>query len=47
MDKKQIIESCLSLVDSFNGTDSEYLALLRELISECETRSEIIEVELE
>lgn len=47
MNKEEIIEKCLSLVDSFNGSDSEYLDLLRELIDECETRSEITKIELE
>ncbi|MCD8252737.1 MAG: hypothetical protein LUD40_12435 [Phocaeicola dorei] len=47
MNKEEIIEKCLSLVDSFSGSDSEYLDLLRELIDECETRSEITKMELE
>lgn len=47
MNKEEIIEKCLSLVDSFNGSDSKYLDLLCELIDECETRSEITKMELE
>ncbi len=47
MSKEEIIKECLSLIDGFDGSDTEYLDLLHELIDECEIRMEGKEMELE
>lgn len=47
MNKEEIIEQCLSMIDSFDGSDSDYLDLLHELIDECKIRIEGKEMELE
>jgi hypothetical protein len=47
MNKEKIINQCLSMIDGFDGSDSDYLDLLHELMDECETRIEGKEMELE
>lgn len=47
MSKEEIIQECLSEIDGFEGSDSEYLDLLYELIDECKIRIEGKEMELE
>ena len=47
MNKEKIINQCLSMIDGFDGSDSDYLDLLHELIDECEIRIEGKEMELE
>ncbi len=47
MNKEEIIKKCLSIIDGFDGSDTEYLDLLHELIDECEIRVEGKEMELE
>lgn len=47
MSKEEILTDCLSKIDGFDGSDSEYLDLLYELIDECEIRIEGKEMELE
>ena len=47
MSKEEIIKECLSLIDGFDGSYTEYLDLLHELIDECEIRMEGKEMELE
>lgn len=46
MNKEKIINQCLSMIDSFDGSDSDYLDLLHELMDECEIRIEGKEMEL-
>ena len=46
MNKEEIIKQCLSLIDGCDGSDTEYLELLHELIDECEIRIEGKEMEL-
>ena len=46
MNKEEIIKQCLSLIDGFDGSDTEYLELLHELIDEWEIRIEGKEMEL-
>ena len=46
MNKEKIINQCLSMIDGFDGSDSDYLDLLHELMDECETRIEGKEMEL-
>ena len=33
MNKEEIIKQCLSLIDGFDGSDTEYLELLHELMN--------------
>lgn len=47
MNIEEIIKECLSMIDGFDGSDSEYLDLLHELIDECKIRIEGKEMELE
>ena len=47
MNKEKIINQCLSMIDGFDGSDSDYLDLLHELMDECEIRIEGKEMELE
>ena len=47
MNKEEIIEQCLLMIDSFDGSDSDYLDLLHELIDECKIRVEGKAMELE
>lgn len=46
MNKEEIVKQCLSMIDGFDGSDSEYLSLLHELVDECEIRIEGKEMEL-
>ena len=46
MNKEKIINQCLSMIDGFDGSDSDYLDLLHELMDECEIRIEGKEMEL-
>lgn len=47
MKEQETIEKCMSIVDGFDGNESEYIVLLYKLIDECQTRIEITEMELE
>lgn len=47
MDKDEIIKKCLSMIDGFDGGDSEYLDILHELIDESRIRIEGKELEME
>lgn len=47
MNKEKIINQCLSIIDSFDVSDNDYLDLLHELIDECEIRIEGKKMELE
>lgn len=42
MDKEDFIKECLSTIDGYSGSDSEYLDILYEIVDECKTRIEII-----
>lgn len=46
MNKEKIINQCLLMIDGFDGSDSDYLDLLHELMDECEIRIEGKEMEL-
>ena len=47
MNKEKIINQCLLMIDGFDGSDSDYLDLLHELMDECEIRIEGKKMELE
>jgi hypothetical protein len=47
MNLDEIVKNCMSMIDGFDGGDDEYLAMLNEIIDECEVRIEGKEMEME
>lgn len=47
MNYEEIVKECLSMIDGFDGSDSDYLHLLGEMVDECRIRIETKKMEME
>ena len=47
MNYEEIVQKCLSMIDGFDGSDSDYLHLLGEMVDECKIRIETKKMEME